>query len=284
MTEDHPIWKAEALFVMGFANVKRHKHVKAKILFKNAYTCLKSIGCKRKSLMAYQNYIAAIGNIDTERNMIPEYLHFLQMPNLSEFALPYVGALLNLAREYQKRNAFMVAMKYCEKAIAIVENQLPGNLQYWLALCLKADLLIDLNRKHEAIIQIEYILGSEHSEAVHACKMLQQKLSPSNSKSTFIENSLSPTWKEKINEKKSKVKLGELEQQLVLLISDSPLDKHDLIKELYGDKGDYYSLESRFKKLISRVRKKLPNLIIFKDGKYTISDALFLDEARKRVS
>ena len=40
---------------------------------------------------------------------------------------------------------------------------------------------------------------------------------------------------------------------------------------MYGERVDYSSAENRLKVLMSRLKRKKPELIVFQDGKYQIS-------------
>ena len=169
-----------------------------------------------------------------------------------------------------------MALKYCDQAHQkSLTNH--GNLQYWLIIAHKADLLIELNRVHEAILCLEELHGSSLDEIKEARKLLSQKIN-SEKPMNIDSEKLHTTWKERLKGdllRKELPTLGELEQKLIDFIAQGPKDKHEIILHLYEAKGDYYSLENRFKRLISRTRKKVPNLIVFKDGKYTLSDPVF---------
>ena len=50
------------------------------------------------------------------------------------------------------------------------------------------------------------------------------------------------------------------------------MNKEQIIEELYGSNMDYLSLENRFNVLLSRLRKKIPELIILQDdGLYALN-------------
>ena len=64
---------------------------------------------------------------------------------------------------------------------------------------------------------------------------------------------------------------SDLEQTLLRLAYNGPVEKWDLIERLYPAGGDSLALENRFKNLVARVRKKYPSLLTCHEGRYSVA-------------
>ena len=81
----------------------------------------------------------------------------------------------------------------------------------------------------------------------------------------------------------AKAKLTVFESKLVELLVEQPRKKEDLVTLLYGNQVDYLSANNRFKVLLSRLRKKRPNLIVSSNGRYQVSDKLVRPNLEREV-
>lgn len=277
IVEQFPVWKGDVYSVCAYAYARLGKHVKSKILFKKAYNALNEIGAKRRALLALQNYIVAESNIHDEKKLIGEYKHLIR--KAIKFGHPTIaaGGYLNLSRQFQRHGAIRTALKNIEKAESLIEKD-SGILQYFLILSHKCHLLIQLNRKDESRILLDELTCSNHKEIIENVKFLELLIVEDEKKLKNLNlNSMTDSWKERVTSKKE-IKLGRLEEKLVEFISESPRTKIEIISHLYGQNLDYVVLDNRFKNLIGRFRKKVPDLIIFENDKYRISDTMFLKE------
>ena len=277
LAEHSPVWKGEINFVLGYAKTKLQKWEKSKAFFKKACASLEKNGAKRKASLAFQNVVNCDSYIHPHKKMIAE-LHYLAKKAHKARAYSVAGlAYLNLSREYQLINAVQSALKYCYMAEEYMEKN-AGTLQYYFCKAQRCHLYIESDRIQEAEALYDELKLCQLQEIKNALLVLENLL-----RDTPIPEQLklSPTWQDRVDRKgagKDKVKLGKLEEKFLEYICQEPREKFDIIEQLYGNLLDYEVTDNRLKGLISRLRKKVPNLIIFKDGHYTISDKLLLKE------
>lgn len=269
------LWMGEAYFMLALCYAKLKLYLKAKEYFKTSFIHLKNIGCKRKVLLAFQNFLAGISNSEPNISLISEYLVLIKEAKRLKFFDIEALTLLNLSREFQDRNATLLALDYCVRAEQLGRENL-GSLQYWLIIAHKADLLIELKRIHEATLVYEELMAAENIEIKQSIEVLKVKLESTSDK-YFDKAQASPTWEERLTESKNRPKkhVGELEQKLIGFILEKPRTKQEIVIHLYGSKLDKHMLDSRFKKLISKARKKIPGIIVYHNGLYSISDSKY---------
>ena len=271
----YPHWSGEALNIIAYNYMSEGKFKLALKYFKEAHNWFDIKKIHRRKLLAYHNYIICEANLNIKQTTIPDLMFLLKETSKYNYADIEALILMNLSREYQNYNAHNLALKYCYQAEELSMNCI-GSLRYWSIQSLKADLLIDLSRIHEAKLCIELLSASGHKENKEAVKVLKQKISLQ--QEDIDLDCLQATWKERFNGDLHRVNtpaLGDLEQKLIEYITQAPREKNNIIDHLYGDKIDYTSLENRFKRLLSRTRKKVPGLILFINKKYCISDHVF---------
>jgi hypothetical protein len=89
------------------------------------------------------------------------------------------------------------------------------------------------------------------------------------------------TWDERLGEKDAP-RLTKLEQRVLELLNEGSKTKMELIESLYGDRLSQSVTQNRLHNLMSRLRKRFPELIRFDDGKYFLTEAPFLKRAQRR--
>ena len=153
--------------------------------------------------------------------------------------------------------------------------------QYYLSLAQKCDLLIDIKRYNEAEKLMDLLQSSPHDFSKGALVNLEERLlfekNNEHLKGTNSNIIFSPTFAQRREQIKTSGKIrpfGKLEEKLIELLSEGPRDKITLIKELYGEKEDFFALEGRFKSLLVRIRKKIPFTIVYNNGLYSIDGEL----------
>ncbi len=276
--ENFPHWNGEVFNIIAYNYMTTDNFKSASFYFKKAHIWFNIKKINRRAILAHHNFIICEGNLNLKQTTIPDLMFLLK--EVSKFNYNDIKSLIlmNLAREYQNYNANNLALKYCLEAEEYSLDCI-GALRFWSIKCLKADILIDLKRIHEAHLCVEELSACEHKENKEAVKLLKLKLSSKEEEEEDINvDYLQPTWKQRFNGDNHRVghpPLGELEQKLVDFIMTSPRSKNEIIEHLYGNKIDYSSLENRFKRLISRTRKKIPDLILFIDKRYKVSDQVF---------
>ena len=274
VVEEYPLWKGDVYSVVACHWGMEKNYVKAKIYFKRAYNELNEIKCKRRALLAFQNYLVAETNIYPEKAMITEYKYLIKQAQ--KYDCPSVSglALMNLSQQFQKMGSLSTALKEVNLGIKDLSKVSSNNIQYYLALSHKAHLLIEMNRENEAKLVIDEIKLSKHQQIREVLNFLNDLISKGQSAQQDVENLL-PSWDYRLN---LKARLGELEEKLLNFVAEGEKDKYEIIEHIYGDKIEMHILENRFKRLLMRLRKKVPGVIVYEDGKYKIPSDFKEDE------
>jgi tetratricopeptide (TPR) repeat protein len=292
-------WSGELLMVIANYYFYSKNYLKAKKYYQLAYQSLNKHHCYRKAALAYLNYVASESNINPEKKLMADY-QFLYRKAVKVKANRVAGiCLYHLSCESQKLGAFISSLKYCEEAEEYLTESM-GTLQWYLVRSHKCFLLYKLMRTKEADLIYEELLLCDIPEIKDATKVINllREESFEMGDKTQISLKLTPSWRLRLKEikeeektpKKKKVnnvlsmptKLSELEDRLISFLVEKPREKAEIIDHLYGDRIDYENLDQRFRTLLSRLRKKLPKLIIFTtEKKYAIADEIFLKEVKK---
>lgn len=266
----------EIYFVVAFAYEARGEHLISRDYYQKSFEAFDISNVKKKAIKALHNVVAAESRVNPERKLFVDYLYVAkEARRVNELGIAGL-AYLNISREYQIIGAFEAALKFCNRAIKLMEND-AGSLQSCLAIAHRAHLLVDLGRFVEAKIDFELASLSPYPEVQSALIVLENIFEKDSKKEVDVE-SLLPTWKERLTKSKDKVEiLGTVENKLIAVLSEKSLDKFDLIKSIYGEDIELEKLENRLKVLINRVRKKRPGLIVYENGKYRLADDSYLN-------
>lgn len=235
----------------------------------------------RKALRAKMNALAARTSIDEDKYYLAEHMQLAREAKKVKDYMSVGNCYLNLSREYQRMNARRIALKYIQKALVFLRNE-TGSLNYYMALVHRAHLFCDLKRCQEASLDLEEALCAPFAEVVQAAELLQSHFGADGDFSK-----LTHSWQERFLEARNGLSLDEfsdLEQQLIGFLSDKPRTKDEVIEFLYGSQISYESAENRFKNVLSRVRKKLPDSILFIDGKYHFQEPAEASGTKQGVS
>ncbi len=261
----------EIYFVVGFAFESLAEHLHSRNYYRKSFEAFESAKVHKKAVKALHNVIAAESRIYPQKKFIIDYLYVAsRAKKIKEFGIAGL-ACLNISREYQIIGAHDAALKFCNRALRLMEND-SGGLQHCLAIVHRAHLLSEMKRYLEAKIDYQLASISPYPEVQSALKALDL-ITNKNSNDKFDKDKLLPTWLERVEQKgNSQAILGPVESKLISYLSEKPQDKFKLIELLYDSVSDHLSLENRLKVLINRVRKKRPGLIVFEDGKYRIAD------------
>ncbi len=288
---DEPVWGAEVHFVLALGYGQLLDYENEGRSFLQAYLRFKTLGARRKAIKSLQNHVAALSSQHPDKHFLPELtLLHQEAKRCGEWGMAGL-ALLNMSREYQKVGARALALKLSHRSLAFLRKDL-GSIHYYLAVLHRAHVLMDLGRVNDAIMDIEEAQTGPFVEIAEAVKVLCALFptalgSPSNggvsSQNLQIREAWLPeSWRERSeNSVLGKMKFGELEEQLIFLLSKGPLKKNEIIRELYGETLDYWVLENRFKNLIARVRRKVPDYLVVSEGIYTLSQSAKLDFFQK---
>lgn len=264
----------EAYFLSGYASWTIKEHISAQAYYEKAILNLDKSGAHRKALKAAQNLLACKTCENENLKLIPEYhAIFLRALNIRDHVTCGL-TMMNVSREYQRLGALNMALKTINSSIKYLNVDV-GTLHYYLALAHRAHLYFEMNVYNKAIEDVEACLSSDFSEVHDVVKVLELiDLNEKNQKTNFLN--LNPTWvmraKNFQNEKSRKLVLTDIEEKILFFLRKGPIDKMSLAVKVYGDKIDLESAENRIKSVLTRFRKKHPNLISIKNGYYSIHE------------
>lgn len=269
-------WLAEASFVLALAYEARRNYVASREAYLQAATQLSAVGAQRKSIKALLNAVASESRIDmASKRIIADYmLIYNKAKTCGEPGVAGV-ALYNVSLEFQREGALSVALRFCERSLALLRHDY-GTLHYYSAVVHRCHLLLQLGRRVEAADAYDLARVAPFKEIQDALRALPSAVNPAFHYEGNIATLL-PTWEDRLvrigrNDNDSSEKFGALEVRLLQLLSRGPKEKHELIELLYGNKIALEHSENRLKVLLSRVRKKRPGLICRIGNHYKISD------------
>ena len=282
-------WAGEIEFVVGMSYSKIPDHALAQSAYQRAFQSLERLGARRKATKALFNHVVCESRVHPEKKLIADYHHLVK--RAAKFKDYGTAAICcsNISREYQKLGALEVALRYCDRALKFLKDDI-GTLDYYLVVVHRCHLLVDLGRLQEAELEFQTARSGDFPEVREALKVVDAIRNGSRPALDRDVNRkmLTPTWQERLEEKKSNQKrLTPLEGKLLQLIAQAPRTKFEIIAQLYPEKADFKLLEDRFKNLMNRLKKSRPGLIILENKKYRISDESFLEQhwvKQKRAS
>lgn len=281
--EEDLSWKGEASFLIAMAYGEISEYQKSKEYYQQAYNQLWKSGLKRKAVKSLLNFVVSESYLKSENRVLVEYEYVAKKAREIEDHGIEAICILNLASEYRRMGAYPAALKQSIRALELGENEM-GTQHYYLAILEKAHNLIEMNRIEEAQYDLTQAEASGIESIVESVKVLRKRLGE---KVTVKTETLDANWKirlQNLYEQISSKKLTKKEAQLIELIVAGEKTRDDLIDSLYGTQIDYESAGNRFRVLMSRFRKKIPNLLIYEDGIYRVSDQTMFEKEWKDAS
>lgn len=215
--------------------------------FQLAYKSYDGVGCKVKAIESLYLYTIIQASDSGTKNLIPEFEFLIQKASKAGASLTAAKCYYFISREYARHGANEVALSYASQALdhSAGDN---GVEFFYHALLNRCTLLIKLGQKSAA--QFDY-----------------QKARVSNLDSVKIK-----LKKVKVMFESSELNLTATESLLIEALSDGALTKQELVLKIYGEKIDWFAADSRFKMLLSRLRKKYPSIVNIKAGKYQVNE------------
>lgn len=262
------IWMGEKNFIIARYYELKCKNNLAIHYYQIADKSFNNIGCKSKALrMTYNSLVC----MERESKKIPirEYAQTCwKALKFKEHSL--AGILLtNLSQKLLDLGAYSSALKYANRAYNLLQVE-SGSFNHYNALIQKAYSNKLLKRTNNFNIDLEELKLSSHQEIQTIVKYLETDKIPSK-KSPDVK--LSEGWKQRLNQKQLtfKYKLSEMEDKLLGFLILSPKSKSKIMSYLWNFEGVDESIESRFKDLLSRIRKKRGPIVQHLNGLYYIN-------------
>lgn len=276
------IWHGEALFLIGQAYYILKTFDLSQKAYVHAFRSFEKAGLAKKSVKALLNSVAAESCYSPQKRLLVEYQMIARKAiQVGEFAAAGT-AVMNISREFHLIRSFELSLRYANQSLQYFAQGDYGSLGYFLALLHKAHLLLDMSRSSESLLCYEEARAATQPEVRSSILILSQMyesrlgIKVETSQLIDLEKSLPATWQERAKAGQVQSLLQKMsgdEAKLIETLSESGRDRNELLSILYGDVVDFDSLIGRFKNLLSRVRKKHPDLIVFENGVYKLSEA-----------
>lgn len=276
-TSASPLWQGEFRFVRGMHHETFGREEAAREDYLEAQRLFSEAGARRKSVKAYHNAIAAESRLFPERRLIPEYQLAARWAREAGDYSTAGAALNNLSREFQLMGAQHYALKVAQDAVEILRTHAYASYQFYLSLCHLCQLHLEQGHQRAALLDYEEAVAANFPEVRAALEVLEGKLRaaglvPGLSAPESPPEARPKTWTERLERGPNQASLSAMESRLVEILAGGARDRHALIRELWGDQGDYFDLENRLKQLLHRVRKKRSDLLGYADGRYFLLD------------
>lgn len=244
----------------------------AKEFYLKSYQNLKKAHLMKKAIKALQNHIVVESKIKPQKSLFSDY-NFLFKESLRVGNKPMAGlAKQNISREYELVGSLDIALEYAEQSVELMSDD-SGSFHYFMAILHKAHLLVKLKMFEEAKKEIQRLGIAKFQEIQEGLKVLNGEIT--REKVKIDRSKLVPTWRERLDEfsmnRGNKIRLSKTEEKLIQFLESGPKKKAEILDYMYSNSGDFFSVENRFKVLLSRFRKKCADIIIFENDRYRIN-------------
>jgi tetratricopeptide (TPR) repeat protein len=273
------VFEAEKLFCLGMAWEHAGRDDEAMASFARAAAIYKECECPRKALRAHYNCVVADSRLNPHKNFIADYQSVIELSRASGDREFEGMALAMLSREYQVIGWLERAFEMIEDSLRALESE-RGCIHYFHSVLQKAHVLIELGRRDEAAPLLRECELASFPAIAAARRLLELSLNPALVWDRRWEKDLLPTWRNRLPQLTKQRRLVDgklalpstaLEERLLKLAYNGPIQKWDLIARLYPGEDSALILENRFKNLVARVRKKYPGLVNCEDGRYSVA-------------
>lgn len=273
---DDSSWPAEIQMVLGMYFEETGRLAEAVEAYSKSARLFATLALTEKSLMADYNALIAQTQLHPEKRYLVAYNSFVVKSQEAGFDSLAGVALSNFSREYQLLGLFEMALVKADEAIDLLKRRHYGTRHYYLAVAQALDLLIHLKRHERAQKLYEELLSSSSREIAEVVKVLQRYCPRTDRDPDAIQTEVLPSpWAERFLQTGNSAEVvlrSDLENQMIDLLVEKPRSLAELATLLHGDKIDPYSAVARTKQAIYRLRKKTPNLIVLRKGRYEIID------------
>lgn len=282
------LFTGEILYVISLIYESLENYILASKKYIESAFYLNKIGANLKALKCKLNSVACESRVLTKNNFTPQYENIAKEAlEQNEFHTASV-ALNNISYEYEKISALRAALHYNQEAYLNIDRSGNRSINYYLILLQRCNLLIRLNRLHEAELDFEKCLMSPFLEIKEALKLLSVHFRKDSNSHLINSSHLTSHWRDKVEYLDKKVQqydhsLTEFEEKFISALFQGSLTRSELIEFIYGNKLDYFILENRVKVILSKIRKKKPGLIIFNNNRYSLSLDLY-PEVKQRIN
>ena len=305
----HPHLKAEAFMIKGFALFQKSDFQRGNSYYEQALPLFFQLEITERWALCAYNIV--LGNAALRPESAPAEITLLDLRHLERQLegkeAPRIKGLILRQKSYIlfELGKFHAALAEIQQALPILELH-AHHSDYKLALVHAADCAIELEKEEEAKAYLEYITTPIDARLEFPMAYVQAKLSH-----TKLDEALFQTislhwklrylhWQEKVSEDRSMppsswswdIKEGTLfsQQQVITLKANSreglllralargPQTKSVLIEQLWPEYAHLETLDNRFHRLISRMNKKIPEMIRFDGSRYNLNIEIHIND------
>ncbi len=218
----------------------------------------------KKSLLMEMNAIAAESRIKGGIDSLLMYFNVAAKAERAKYPLVQAIALMNVSRELGEVGAFRLSLKYCNLALSQMQENI-GSQPYFLLIACKAWVLLALKRMTEFTHELQMLNLSTHRDIQKLAIDLENEKKCKSfclywKNNSVIKNTLSPI-----------PSLSPFEENLIQLLLTENYSSKDLEFKLWHNRIDSEYTNQRLKRLLARLRKKQPHLVLFDSGSYRLN-------------
>ena len=271
-------WSGEIAFLRARGHEIRGELPEAVQEYQTALEALQAGGSTRKAIKsAFNAIILELAQIPAPGRTLVE---FRQMVMIAERAGEFgvmIQAAQNLAWELERVGARKLGIRLLQQALTQVSDRL-GNYDRISAHALLHDFLLQEGRSSEAEYERELVQAAPFPEMHRAVALSQQAWEQPGALGERLPHNLletlNPAWRARWNvrmrEPTPPQELAEIEQHTIEVLLEGSLDRDAFINAIFRS-GLPVDVElSRFKRHLSRLRSKVPDLIEFVNERYGI--------------
>jgi hypothetical protein len=246
--------------------------------YQTALEELQAGGSPRKAIKsAFNAIILELAQVATPGRTLVEFQQLVAIAERAgEFGV-MIQSAQNLAWELERVGARKLGIRLLQQALAQVSDRL-GNYDRMSAHALLYDFLLQEGRGSEAEYEQEVVLASPFPEMHRAISLSERVWSSSGALADRFPRDLLDAlnsawrarWNVRLREGAPAQELAEIEQHTLEVLLRGPLSRDAFIEAIFRS-GLPVDVElARFKRHLSRLRAKVPDLIEFENERYGI--------------
>lgn len=266
-------WSGEIAFLQARTHELRGELPQAVQQYQIALKAFQTGKSPRKAIKsAFNAIVLELAQVHTPGRTLVEFQKLVAVAeHVSEFGV-MIQAAQNLAWELERIGARKLGIRLLQNILARVSDRL-GNYDRISAHALLYDFLLQEGRTSEAEYEEELVLAAPFAE-IHGA-LAASKRAWINRELPIGEQleKLNTTWRARWGLRARETtpqELAEVEQRTIEVLLQGPLHRDAFIEAIFRS-GLPVDVElARFKRHLTRLRTKTPNLIAFKDNLYQI--------------
>lgn len=295
-----PEIRAEIYFVRGLAHYERAEYLLGVRDFEQAKLLYADLADPYRELLSDYNAIAGSENaglIDTNAEIaaLSSLAFKANRFGLNDKRCQKFSAMAERNKSFlcQNQGKLELALECIEKALKGFDEIGPLS-DLHICLLQKADVLVDLGQVDAAKLCVESVTDPIDSRVKFPLAFIRWRLGLA-SEPSIKDFNIVPNWRKKwdrlqqknlksddiawdrkigelkLEDQKYILKVDSLEGRLVSVLAEGNKSKEMLCNSLWPENAATMHVENRLHRLISRVNKKIPKLVVLNSGRYTLA-------------